>query len=206
MTPAGPAPAMTPEKPTPAQLAQKELAQKPPVASVLVADPPWQYERPAFGILTRSEDEHYPSMALDEICALPVGDLASPNAMLFLWVPAPILAQGFQVIRAWGFDYRTGIVWVKPYSIPGCYIRSQHEHLLIARRGEFPTPNEKDRPSSVISAPRRQHSRKPDEAYEIIERMYPTLPKIELFARNARDGWAAWGNQAPSTSTAEAAA
>jgi N6-adenosine-specific RNA methylase IME4 len=170
---------------------------------IILADPPWQYERPAFGILTRSEDEHYPSMALDEICALPVGDLASPNAMLFLWVSAPILAQGLEVIRAWGFAYRTGMVWDKQSSIPGRYVRQQHEHLLIARRGEFPMPLEKDRPPSVISTPRRGHSRKPDEAYAVIEQMYPDLPKIELFARNAREGWAAWGNQAPQAARVE---
>jgi N6-adenosine-specific RNA methylase IME4 len=100
-------------------------------------------------------------MELREICALPVGELAAPDALLFLWVPAPILAQAMQVIPAWGFDYRTGMVWVKQSSIPGRYIRSQHEHLLIARRGEFPTPRDKDRPSSAIFAQRREHSRKP---------------------------------------------
>jgi N6-adenosine-specific RNA methylase IME4 len=67
--------------------------------------------------------------------------------------------------------------------------------LLIGRRGEFPTPEPANRPGSVIEAPRREHSRKPDEAYDLIERMYPELPKIELFARHARAGWAAWGNE-----------
>jgi N6-adenosine-specific RNA methylase IME4 len=164
---------------------------------IILADPPWQYERPAYGIHARSADELYPPMGLDEICALPVGDLGSPDALLFLWVPAPILEQAFQVIRAWGFSYRTGMVWDKQSSIPGRYIRQQHEHLLIARRGEFPTPPEKDRPRSIISSPRRGHSQKPDEAYELIERMYPDLPKIELFARGeARPGWTVWGNEA----------
>jgi N6-adenosine-specific RNA methylase IME4 len=87
------------------------------------------------------------------------------------------------------------MVWDKQSSIPGRYIRQQHEHLLVARRGEFPTPPDKDRPSSIFSAPRRQHSRKPDEAYARIERMYPDLPKIELFARSRRPGWSAWGNE-----------
>jgi N6-adenosine-specific RNA methylase IME4 len=165
---------------------------------ILLVDPPWQYERPPYGIHAHDAEEHYPTMALGDICALPVGDLASPDALLFLWVPAPILEQAFQVIRAWGFSYRTGMVWDKQSSIPGRYIRQQHEHLLVARRGEFPTPPDKDRPPSVISAPRRQHSRKPDEAYALIERMYPDLPKIELFARGeARPGWAVWGNEAP---------
>ena len=165
---------------------------------IILVDPPWRYERPSFGLGNLDPDDFYPTMALDEICSLPVGDLALHDALLFLWVPAPILAQAFQVIQAWGFEYRTGMVWDKQSSIPGRYIRQQHEHLLIARRGEFPTPPDKDRPPSVISARRRQHSRKPDEAYEAIERMYPELPKIELFARHKRDGWYRWGNEAPS--------
>jgi len=75
------------------------------------------------------------------------------------------------------------------------FVRNQHELLLVATRGDMPSPSPANRPPSVISAPRREHSRKPDEAYELIERMYPQLPKIELFARHARPGWAAWGNE-----------
>src|SRR5262249_23037626 len=98
---------------------------------------------------------------------------------------------------AWGFEYKTGAVWAKDVIGLGHFVRGQHEHLLIATRGDFPCPLPGNRPSSVIQAPRREHSRKPDEAYELIERMYPELPKIELFARNSRRGWDAWGNQAP---------
>jgi N6-adenosine-specific RNA methylase IME4 len=163
---------------------------------IILADPPWRYEHPAYG-LTRDVEEHYPTLTLEDICALPVTRLAMSDSLLFVWVPPPILEQAFAVIRAWGFDYRTGIVWVKQWIGMGNYVRQQHEHLLIARRGEFPTPHERDRPSSIISAPRREHSRKPDQAYELIERMYPTLPKIELFARSRRDGWDTWGNEAP---------
>ena len=77
----------------------------------------------------------------------------------------------------------------------GFFIRGQHELLLIATRGDMPSPLPANRPPSVIAAPRREHSRKPDEAYELIEGMYPELPKIELFARSTREGWAAWGNE-----------
>jgi N6-adenosine-specific RNA methylase IME4 len=91
------------------------------------------------------------------------------------------------------------MVWVKDRTGTGYRVLNQHEHLLIAARGELPCPPGSLRPPSVIYAPRREHSRKPDEAYEIIERMYPDLPKIELFARQARSGWAAWGNEAPPT-------
>ena len=79
----------------------------------------------------------------------------------------------------------------------GYWVRNQHEHLIIAKRGNMVTPQESNRPPSVIHAPRREHSRKPDEAYALIERMYPDLPRIELFARHARAGWSAWGNEAP---------
>jgi N6-adenosine-specific RNA methylase IME4 len=163
---------------------------------ILLCDPPWQYEHPTFS-LSRDIEEKYPTMALEDICALPVAQLAAADAMLFLWVPPPILEQAFRVITAWGFDYRTGFVWVKPSIGMGNFVRQQHEHLLIARRGDLPTPEPAQRPSSIIEAPRREHSRKPDEAYELIERMYPELPKIELFARRARPGWNMWGNEAP---------
>jgi N6-adenosine-specific RNA methylase IME4/ParB-like chromosome segregation protein Spo0J len=162
---------------------------------ILLCDPPWQYEHPIS--LSRDIEEKYPTMGLDEICALPIAQLASENALLFLWVPPPILEQAFRVITAWGFDYCSGFVWVKPSIGMGYYVRQQHEHLLFARRGEFPAPEPVQRPSSIIEAPRREHSRKPDEAYELIERMYPELPKIELFARQARPGWDVWGNEAP---------
>jgi N6-adenosine-specific RNA methylase IME4 len=167
------------------------LEQKYPI---ILADPPWRYEHPTFGS-SRDIEEHYPTLELEEICALPVAALAAESALLFLWVPPPKLEEAFQVIAAWGFDYRTGIVWVKHSIGMGNYVRQRCEHLLIARRGEFPTPAPAQRPDSVIEAPRREHSRKPDEAYELIERMYPELPKIELFARQARAKWRQWGNE-----------
>ena len=110
---------------------------------------------------------------------------------------APHLQESFRVIEAWGFQYVTNIAWVKDKIGLGFWVRNQHELLLIARRGDIPAPAPAQRPPSIIDAPRREHSRKPEEAYELIERMYPELPKIELFARNARAGWAVWGNEAP---------
>jgi N6-adenosine-specific RNA methylase IME4 len=103
------------------------------------------------------------------------------------------------VIRAWGFAYRTGLVWIKDRFGMGNYVRTQHEHLLVARRGEPPLPAPAARPSSVLHAPRTEHSAKPIEAYDLIERLYPELPRIELFARYRREGWSAWGNQAGAT-------
>jgi N6-adenosine-specific RNA methylase IME4 len=162
---------------------------------ILLADPPWRYEHQLFSSTWKDIEDHYPTLALEEICALPVAEIASENALLFLWVPAPKLAESFKVIEAWGFDYRTGLVWVKHAIGMGNYVRQKHEHLLIARRGEIPMPATADRPVSVFEAPRREHSRKPEASYEMIEAMYPSLPRIELFARHARPGWAAWGNE-----------
>jgi N6-adenosine-specific RNA methylase IME4 len=162
---------------------------------LLYADPPWRYD---FSMTsTRAIEANYPTLELEQICALPVSDLAAPTAILFLWVPPPILEKGFTVIRAWGFQYCTGAVWRKDKIGAGFYFRQQHEHLLVASRGDMPAPPPPSRPPSVLDAPRREHSRKPDEAYELIERMYPELAKIELFARGTREGWAAWGNEAP---------
>jgi N6-adenosine-specific RNA methylase IME4 len=164
---------------------------------IILADPPWRYEHPLFSSCWSDIEDHYPTMTLSEICALPVRALAAEHALLFLWVPTPKLAEAIKVIEAWDFDYRTGLVWVKDRIGMGSYVRQKHEHLLIARRGEIPMPLPEGRPVSVIEAPRREHSRKPDEAYALIEAMYPQLPKIELFARRVRPGWACWGNEAP---------
>jgi N6-adenosine-specific RNA methylase IME4 len=164
--------------------------------AVLYADPPWHFEvyNEESGI-ERAAGNHYSTMSLDEICALPVPRLASSDAALFMWTTVPHLRESFDVLVAWGFEYKTNIVWVKEKIGLGYFVRNQHELLLVATRGDMPLPSPGNRPSSVIDAPRREHSRKPDEAYELIERMYSELPKLELFARQARPGWDAWGNE-----------
>jgi N6-adenosine-specific RNA methylase IME4/ParB-like chromosome segregation protein Spo0J len=170
---------------------------------VIYADPAWDYK--LYNETTgsaRAAAEHYPTMKLEDICALDVAGIATPDAILFMWTTAPHLQESFEVLAAWGFEYKTHAVWVKHAQGLGFFVRGQHELLLIATKGNIPCPLPSNRPSSVIEAPRREHSRKPDEAYELIERMYPELPKIELFARNARDGWACWGNQAPAVGEA----
>ena len=161
----------------------------------MLADPPWRYEIAASD--RRKIENHYPTMSLEDLCALRVSEVTNSDAILFLWVPVPQNPEGLRVMNAWGFEYKTGAVWVKR-GAPGMghYFRTDHEYLLIGTRGSVPTPQTADRVSSIISASKRAHSQKPDEAYEIIERMYPELPKLELFARQARPGWAAWGNEA----------
>ena len=162
---------------------------------LLLADPPWRYENPPMGGSNRSIENQYPTRSLDDICALPIVQIAADDALLYMWATAPKLAECLAVIDAWGFTYRTNVVWVKDKIGMGYHARSQHELLLIAKRGELPPPLPEDRESSVIFADRGRHSEKPVAFYELIERWYPTLPKLELFQREAREGWTGWGNQ-----------
>jgi N6-adenosine-specific RNA methylase IME4 len=163
---------------------------------IILADPPWRYETPPMGGGNRSIENHYPTMELDEICALPIEDVAAADCTLYLWATAPKLAECFKVLEAWEFSYRTNFVWVKDKIGMGYHARSQHELLLVAKRGNVPPPEAEARVSSVIVAPRGRHSEKPERVYELIESFYPDLKKIELFARAGREGWASWGNEA----------
>lgn len=162
--------------------------------SVIYADPPWRYDHPISD--SRKIENQYPTMEAEEIYSLPVQDIVSDDAIIFLWVTTPMLKKGLQVLEAWGFEYRTSMVWVKPSIGPGQWVRQRHEILLIGVRGSIPTPKDEDKHDSVLEAPRGRHSEKPDCVYDIIERMYPKLERIELFSRNKREGWEAWGNQA----------
>lgn len=155
---------------------------------VLYADPPWKYNNSGF---TTSAENQYPTMPTDEICNLPIKDLVDENAVLFLWATSPLLEDALKVCKEWGFTYKTNFVWVKNQHTGGFYCYGQHELLLIATKGSM-LPNAKGMRSSVINAARREHSRKPDEVYSIIEAMYDG-PYIELFARSKREGWSGWG-------------
>lgn len=163
---------------------------------VILADPPWAYQDLGH---SRRIDRQYSTLSLDEVCALPVRDVAADDAVLFLWVTAPLLLpNGPAVIDAWGFKYKSNIVWDKQLIGMGHYARIRHEHLLIATRGK-PGVSAVHNLPSVVSARRGKHSVKPIEAYEYIEAMYPMLsPKLELFARCARPGWSSWGDEAES--------
>ncbi len=160
---------------------------------VMYADPPWRYEHSE--TKARKIENQYPTMTLDDIKELDISSIANDNCLLFLWATSPKLAEAMDVIEAWGFTYRTCMVWVKDKIGMGYYARQRHELLLIANKGSVPPPEPSARPDSVLESPRQKHSQKPDGMYEIIERMYPDLPKIELFARAQREGWDSWGNE-----------
>ena len=160
---------------------------------VIYADPPWRYEHSISD--SRKIENQYPTMLLDDICNLEVSKISNNDCILFMWATNPKLEEAMRVINAWGFTYRTNMVWVKDKIGMGYYARQQHELLLIAAKGNLPTSDPGDRVSSVIYSDRDQHSKKPDRVYTIIEKMYPEYAKVELFARSKREGWEAWGNQ-----------
>jgi N6-adenosine-specific RNA methylase IME4 len=165
-----------------------------PRAQVILADPPWQY---SFGTSCRGTARaHYTVMPLEEICRLPVRDLAARDAMLFLWATSPNLPAALEVMVRWGFRYVSSAVWCKSGIGLGYYLRQDHELLLLGRRGDPPLPTPASRPSSVIQARKKGHSAKPWQVYEIIERMYPEAVKLELFCRTPQPGWCSWGNEA----------
>lgn len=158
--------------------------------SVIYADPPWEYYLPLRG----SPDMHYHVMSTEEICKLKVP--ASEDAVLFLWATNPKLEDALQVMKAWGFTYKTNMVWVKDKIGTGYYFRGQHELLLIGTKGKIGVPTEESRQPSVLFSPAREHSSKPVEVYDIIERMYPNQKAyLELFARAKikRERWVYWG-------------
>ena len=166
----------------------------PSLYSVLYADPPWRYD---FAVSSSREIENqYPTMETQDICDLPVPSITDTDAVLFLWATSPKLLESLRVMEAWGFAYKTCMVWVKDKIGMGYYARQRHEILLIGTRGHLPTPEPSNRPDSVIMAPRDKHSAKPVRAYELLESMYPGLPKVEIFCRSPREGWSSWGNQA----------
>ncbi len=161
------------------------------VFDLIYADPPWQLGSPGS---SGSPEQHYPTMPTAEICSLRIP--AADDAVLFLWAVSSRLADALEVIAAWGFELKTTLVWVKPSIGPGNYVRNRHELLLIATRGNHPTPLPRHRPDSVVEAPRGRHSEKPKVFYELIERMYPNATRLELFARGKeRPGWTFWGNE-----------
>ncbi len=170
----------------------------------ILADPPWQFTNRT----GKMAPEHrrlnrYGTMELTEICAMPVADIAAEKAHLYLWVPNALLPDGLRVLAAWGFEYKTNVVWHKIRKDGGSdgrgvgfYFRNVTELLLFGVRGKDNRTLGPGRSQvNVIQSRKREHSRKPDEQYDLIESCSPG-PYLELFARGTRPGWTVWGNQA----------
>lgn len=169
--------------------------------SIIYADPPWAY--PESGSKAKVHDKHYPCMPLDDICELPVADIAADNCALFIWVTAPRLFDSLAVINAWGFEYKTiAFNWVKKNKnndnyFLGCgsYTRSNSELCLLAVKGKMYGLKQSFSVRQVCDAKIRKHSQKPDEIRDSITELFGELPSVELFARQRFDGWDAWGNE-----------
>lgn len=176
---------------------------------VILADPPWHfnnYSADAPGIIherARGANKHYPTMTTDQLCALTVP--AADSAVLLLWACWPTLPDAMRLIEAWGFEYKSlAWVWVKFnrnsmgfFTGMGYWTRANSEPCLLATRGNPRKPVDRG-VQALIASPIRQHSRKPDEQYDKIERLFPVGPYLEMFARRPRAGWDVWGNEVKS--------
>jgi N6-adenosine-specific RNA methylase IME4 len=161
--------------------------------SLILADPPWRYD--FSNNSGRAVEMQYPTMSLESICELPVPSICADDCVLFLWGTAPKLREALQTMEAWGFTYKTHAIWHKSGLGMGYYFRVDHELLLIGTRGEPRAPEPSARITSVIEASKTRHSEKPEVFREILESLYPTASRVELFCRKPRDGWDVWGNQ-----------
>ena len=170
--------------------------------STIYADPPWRFQNRT----GKMAPEHqrllrYPTMTMEEILELPVSRLAASEAHLYLWVPNALIAEGLEVMKRWGFTYKTNLVWYKTRKDGGpdgrgvgFYFRNVTELVLFGIRGRMRTLQPGRTQVNLHASRKREHSRKPDEMYEIVEGCSPG-PYLELFARHPRKGWVQWGNE-----------
>ena len=168
--------------------------------NIIYADPPWTYKVWTAKGGHKSASAHYQTMSLEDIKKLPVESIAADNSILFMWATYPNLLEAFEVIKSWGFTYKTvGFTWMKMYSNgkPVCglgyWTRANAEICLLATRGKPKRINKGV--YQAILAPQRKHSQKPDEIRDRIVTLMGDLPRVELFAREKTKGWDVWGNE-----------
>ena len=170
----------------------------------ILADPPWRFQNRTGKVAPEHRRLHrYTTMSLDEICSLPVAGHAAKKSHLYLWVPNALLAEGLAVMNAWGFTYKTNLIWLKVRKDGGpdgrgvgFYFRNVTEMLLFGVKGSLRTLSPGRRQVNLVATRKREHSRKPSEMYDVIESCSPG-PCLELFARGPRRQWTQWGNEAP---------
>lgn len=159
---------------------------------IIYADPPWQYKRKGKFCAGR----YYDTMTVSEICGLNVKNISDDNSILFLWTTNSFLKEAFDVVTAWGFEYKTCITWAKSHYGLGYWAWGQTEHCFLASRGK----HERIKPpvcTTLFNHPKTKHSKKPDSFRDLIEK-FPYEPRIELFAREKVFGWDVWGNEVDS--------
>lgn len=174
---------------------------------IIYADPAWRYNarnnlKTKFG---GGAMGHYPTMTTNEICSLPIQNIAADDCVLFLWATGPKIPDALQVIEAWGFEYVTiGFTWMKMNKLnsnlffgTGNYTKHNSEFCILAKKGTPIKMKISDKVSSAILTHKESHSQKPAEVRDRIVQLFGNVPRIELFARDRVDGWDAWGNQLP---------
>ncbi len=170
--------------------------------SIIYADPPWSFKTYSDKGKERSAERHYPTMQKEDIQKLPVESIAAKDSVLFLWVTAPCLIEGIELITAWGFTYKTvAFTWVKQnkksdgiFIGMGYYTRANAEYCLLAIRGKV-LERKSHSVSSVVISHIERHSKKPNEVRDRIVELFGDIPRIELFAREQSNGWDCWGNE-----------
>ncbi len=176
---------------------------------IIYADPPWHYNgKLQFDKSSKSADKidlsrkifvstatfKYPTLRISELMQIPIHQIAKDDCLLFMWTSNPHLAQAIELGKAWGFEYKTvAFVWDKMNHNPGQYTLSNCELCLVFKRGRIPKPRGARNVKQLIRIPRKEHSEKPIEVIQGIEKMFPTQERIELFARRRTDGWSVWG-------------
>ena len=165
---------------------------------LIMADPPWAYEMRSDKGYAKSPEAHYRTMPLSWIKSLPVEALAAADCLLWLWHPAPMTPDALEVISAWGFTFKTAGHWAKVGMSgkqsfgTGYLLRNAGEPFMVATRG---APRTTKGVRSVIIAPTREHSRKPELAYDAAEKLMPEARRLDLFSRQPRPGWNSWGDE-----------
>ncbi len=172
-----------------------------PRFDIVYLDPPWDYKgqlqhsKPGMGD-TGGARKHYGTLKLKQLKQFPMQQLMNEDSLVFMWVTNPHLDQGIELLKSWGLKYSTvGFVWNKMRVNPGFYTMSQCELCIIGKNGKIPRPRGARNIRQYLEHLREQHSKKPDEARERIEQMFPDQSKVELFARHQYPGWAAWGDE-----------
>lgn len=191
--------------PAPRTAAEELLALGKDKFSTVLADPPWRFQNRTGKMAPEHKRlSRYGTMSMDEIMELPVAQVVRDKAHLYLWVPNALILEGLEVMSRWGFEYKTNLVWYKVRKDGGpdgrgvgFYFRNVTELILFGVRGKNNrTLKPGRRQTNIISSRKREHSRKPDQQYDLIERCSPG-PYLEMFARHHREGWTLWGNEAP---------
>jgi len=168
---------------------------------IIYADPPWDYKGQTQFLdnkITSAATVHYNTTTTTDLKDIPVADIAAVNSLIFMWSSSPHLDQAIDLMTAWGFKYKTiAFVWDKQRTNPGYYTLSQCEICLVGKKGKIPTPRGARNVHQFLSEMRGKHSAKPAEVRKRIEQMFPTQTKLEMFAREAPEGWDVFGDQAP---------